>query len=104
MPIFEYRCRRCGTESASFLSGSTPRPRCPSCGSRRLKRLISTISVGGKSPVDDSVLRSRPRDFLERPERFGQAMQAFSAKTGMKLSGDQLDGAMHRLSEAKKRI
>jgi hypothetical protein len=31
-------------------------------------------------------------------------MHAFSVKTGMKLSGEQLDGAMHRLSEAKKRI
>ena len=105
MPIFEYSCRRCGRESALFLSGSQARrPRCPSCGSRRLKRLISAIRVVGGSPTDDSALRSRPREFLERPERFGQAMRAFSAKTGMKLSGEQLDGAMHRLSEAKKRI
>jgi putative FmdB family regulatory protein len=105
MPIFEYSCQRCGRETALFLSGSqTPRPRCSSCGSRRLKRLISAIRVVARSPTDDSALRSRPRDFLERPERFGQAMHAFSVKTGMKLSGEQLDGAMHRLSEAKKRI
>jgi putative FmdB family regulatory protein len=105
MPIFEYACGRCGRESALFFSGSrTPRPRCHSCGSRRLKRLISAIRLVGGSATDDGVLRSRPRDFLERPERFGQAMQAFSAKTGMKLTSEQLDGAMHRLSEAKKRI
>ena len=53
--------------------------------------------------MDESLLRSRPREFLDRPERFGQAMQAFSVRTGMKLSGEQLDGAMHRLSEAKKK-
>jgi hypothetical protein len=59
--------------------------------------------VTGKPTSNDDVLHSRPRDFLDRPERFGQAMRAFSDRTGMKLSGEQLDGAMHRLSEARRK-
>lgn len=31
-------------------------------------------------------------------------MQALSLRTGMKLSGERIDGAMHRLSEAKKKL
>ncbi len=104
MPIYEYACDRCGAGLLQFIrSSEDAAPRCERCGSRRLRRLMSRVNVVGSTRADDGVLRFRPRDFLERPERFGKAMQAFSARTGMKLDAEQVDTAMHRLSEAKKR-
>jgi len=43
MPLFEYRCTRCGDVS-EFLEGVTqdkPTQRCPSCGSEAVERLPS---------------------------------------------------------------
>jgi hypothetical protein len=41
---------------------------------------------------------------LQRPERFEQAMKALELRTGAKLNSEQIDGAMHRLSEAKRKM
>lgn len=104
MPLYEYACRRCGAESTHLMrSVDAAAPRCPECDSPRMRRLISRVRVITGARSDDSVLRSRPRDFLERPERFGEAMRVMSERTGVRLSGEQVDGAMHRLSEAKKK-
>lgn len=102
MPIFEYVCGRCGAEVSAFVRSQDAEPsRCDSCKRGRLKRMISRFSVVGKT-ADASALRSSPRDWLERPERFGQAMKAFEERSGTRLSGERVDDAMHRLSEAKK--
>lgn len=79
-------------------------PRCRSCGSRRLRRLVSRVNVVGVRSPDSSALRSTSRDFLHKPERFGEAMRALETTTGLKLSGEQVDGAMHRLATAKKKL
>jgi putative FmdB family regulatory protein len=104
MPIFEYRCGRCGAET-SFLVLRREREikRCETCGSDELQRVISRVYVASGS-TDESALRARPRDFLQRPERFEQAMKALEVRTGVKLNSEQLDGAMHRLSEAKSKM
>lgn len=43
MPIYEYRCRRCGTRSTvvTLRVGERATPRCSACGSRALTRLPS---------------------------------------------------------------
>jgi putative FmdB family regulatory protein len=104
LPIFEYRCGRCGAET-SFLVLRRERAirRCESCGSDDMQRLISRVYVASGS-ADESALRARPRDFLQRPERLEQAMKALEVRTGVKLNREQLDGAMHRLSEAKSKM
>jgi hypothetical protein len=85
-----------------LVRGADEEPeRCEHCGAPGLRRLVSAFNVRG-APPSERALRYGGRDFLERPERFGEAMRALEMRTGMKLSGEQLDGAMHRLSEAKK--
>ena len=42
------------------------------------------------------------RDFLERPERLGQAVQAIETRTGVKMPADRVDAAMHRPSQTSK--
>ncbi|HTY57129.1 MAG TPA: zinc ribbon domain-containing protein [Candidatus Binataceae bacterium] len=102
MPIFEYRCGRCGAEVGLLVRSHDPEPsRCDSCKRGRLKRVISRFSVGGR-PAETSALQSSPRDWLDRPERFGQAMKAFEQSSGTRFSGERVDDAMHRLSQARK--
>ena len=52
MPIFEFKCKRCGTvfESLCFRSSGEDKGACPSCGSDDSEKLMSTFaSVGGGS-------------------------------------------------------
>jgi putative FmdB family regulatory protein len=58
MPIYEYRCAACGKRSSSLLkSHSEPDPPCPHCGSRDVRRLVSTFatmrSEEGGDDLDD---------------------------------------------------
>lgn len=103
MPLYEYECGRCGGRTTHLVRGTHEVPeRCDACGSRRLERQLSTFSVKNRRPADERALHGRPRDYLERPERLGEAMRALGERTGLALSSERVDDAMHRLSEAKK--
>jgi putative FmdB family regulatory protein len=105
VPIFEYRCGRCGALKNFFLLNGGPEPkRCEACGSTRLRRLMSGFSIRSESrgSDDDEALRYRPREFLEEPAKFEKAMKSLQKRTGVKLKGEQVDDAMHRLSDAKR--
>lgn len=105
MPIFEYRCGRCGAlKNILLLKGDSEPKRCEACGSARLRRLMSGFSVRSESrgSDDDEALRYRPREFLEEPAKFEKAMKSLQKRTGVKLRGEQVDDAMHRLSDAKR--
>jgi len=47
MPIFEYRCNKCGHKT-EFLekSGSKGKHVCKDCGSSNLEKILSSFSVG----------------------------------------------------------
>ncbi|KPJ63370.1 MAG: hypothetical protein AMS15_00650 [Planctomycetes bacterium DG_23] len=51
MPIYEYKCEDCGKVSEVFQKkvNAQEKPACPSCGSKRLAKLISVPSVSVKS-------------------------------------------------------
>ena len=43
MPTYEYECQACGKVHEVFHGINDPQPRkCPSCGKRRLKKLVSS--------------------------------------------------------------
>jgi putative FmdB family regulatory protein len=46
VPIFEYRCRECQSRFETIVRGRAT-PECPSCGSVRLEKLLSTFAVSG---------------------------------------------------------
>ncbi len=48
MPIFEYKCLKCGHKFEELVSGGKS-PHCPKCGSVNLKKLISSFSTNKKS-------------------------------------------------------
>jgi len=41
MPIYDYRCRQCGTVSEVFLRSSNSEVRCPHCSSEDVEKLLS---------------------------------------------------------------
>ncbi|MEW6607941.1 MAG: zinc ribbon domain-containing protein [bacterium] len=54
MPIYEYRCQKCG-EKFELLQGINETPVCNSCGSKELTRLFSPAAVmGGSNQTETS--------------------------------------------------
>ena len=51
MPIYEYRCEKCGEVSEVLVLGGEGKQSCRSCGSEDLTKLMSApnISMGGGS-------------------------------------------------------
>ena len=45
MPLFEYRCRDCEKRFEEIVLGEA-KPRCPSCESRKVEKLLSVFAVG----------------------------------------------------------
>ena len=45
MPIFEFKCKKCG-EVFEALIRSDEKPVCPKCKGKRLEKLISTFNAG----------------------------------------------------------
>jgi len=49
MPAYEYACRDCSREFVAFLSikeyGSSPKIKCPQCGSYNVKKKLSEFTV-----------------------------------------------------------
>jgi putative FmdB family regulatory protein len=46
MPIYEFKCSKCGEEFEDLVPMSDPRTTCPSCGARRVEKLVpSTVGI-----------------------------------------------------------
>ena len=52
MPIYEYRCEKCGTVNEMLVFNTKEQVSCKNCGSAELTKLMSApnISMGGGSP------------------------------------------------------
>ena len=54
MPIYEYRCAKCGKRSSALLPRwDAPDPACPHCEARRLQRLVSTFATQRSEDAGD---------------------------------------------------
>jgi putative FmdB family regulatory protein len=57
MPIYEYRCAKCGTRFEKIVrASSSPAPPCPECGAKKPEKLISApgsvgVAAGGDRPA-----------------------------------------------------
>lgn len=49
MPIFEYRCERCGTVFDALVRRDDEEIECPACGGTKLEKLISGFSSSSPS-------------------------------------------------------
>lgn len=111
MPIYEYRCADCGKVS-SFLTlsvSSSLEPVCSSCGSLRMKRLVSRVAVFRS---EESRLESLadPSKFADLDENDPRSVARWMKKMGRELGEDlgedfesELDQAVEEAEKAKER-
>jgi putative FmdB family regulatory protein len=54
VPIYEYRCAKCGKRSSALLPRwDAPDPPCRHCGSQRVERRVSTFATVRSGDSDD---------------------------------------------------
>jgi putative FmdB family regulatory protein len=46
MPIYEYRCKKCGKAFEFLKKAEGDEPVCPECAGREVERLLSSFAVG----------------------------------------------------------
>ncbi len=49
MPLFDFLCLDCGKSSEFLITGSEDQPKCHSCGSSNLKKLLAAHSSFSKA-------------------------------------------------------
>jgi putative FmdB family regulatory protein len=56
MPIYEFQCKRCGTDSELLVRSSEWKgEKCPACGSARLSKKLSAFAVSGSDEFSSEV-------------------------------------------------
>jgi putative FmdB family regulatory protein len=43
VPLYEFRCRRCGHEFEKLVGAAAPVPACPACGAKKAERKFSVF-------------------------------------------------------------
>ena len=62
MPIFEYRCAKCGHEFESLVRPGKPEPSCAKCGALNPERLLSLPAVKSDTTRAKAMRAARARD------------------------------------------
>jgi len=61
MPIYEFQCEGCGERFEELLAADATGVACPSCGSIRTRRLLSSVSPPGRQPRGAAVRSEESR-------------------------------------------
>lgn len=55
MPLFTYKCKKCGHEKEYLVIGSKGEPeKCQNCSGKKLERKLGKFSCGGSNPGKQS--------------------------------------------------
>lgn len=90
MPIYEFHCQECQRKSSFLLRGSSPdAPRCPTCGSAHLTRIISSFAhhKSEKTRLDEA---GEPKMFpglddYKDPRNIGRWTEKRAKELGLEL-------------------
>jgi len=102
MPVYEYRCNKCGRKFAiwwrSLAQMERSQPRCSRCGSESLQRLVSRVA---HLRSEESRLESLADSGLEGldendPKSMGRWMRRLAEETGEDM-GEEFDEIVGRL-------
>jgi putative FmdB family regulatory protein len=61
MPIYEFECEECGNRFEELVPSEAAEVACPSCGSTRVRRLMSAVSPPGRQPRGAAVRSDESR-------------------------------------------
>ena len=59
MPLYDFRCRACGTEFEALVRATEPAPACRACGHADLERLIPQVVVSTEAQTKRAVTSAR---------------------------------------------
>lgn len=99
MPIYEFRCARCGNLSEVVQRVGARPPPCPVCGSKRMARAVSRTAFHLKGGGWHADLYATPRPGATQPEGAEAAKPTEEkpkdgkAKDGTPAAGATADGA-----------
>lgn len=68
MPIYEFTCKGCGHGFEALVRGKRT-PACPSCGSRKLQRLLSLPGLQTPGTRAKSLKAAKQRDAAQATDR-----------------------------------
>jgi putative FmdB family regulatory protein len=69
MPVYEYRCRHCGTSFEHLLLRASPPARCPGCSGGDLEQLISAFGMSSESTRQSSLSGQHRKVAAARQDR-----------------------------------
>lgn len=69
MPVFEYKCRKCGHQFEYLVLHSSPRPECPTCHEQDLEQLISLCSMSSEATKQANLGAAQAKAAAVRNER-----------------------------------
>jgi putative FmdB family regulatory protein len=72
MPIYEYRCQKCGHEFEALVRPGKQPPACASCGGTELERVFSLPSVKSDTTRAKSMRAAKARDHKQATERVNE--------------------------------
>ncbi len=108
MPIYEYRCLKCGRKS-TFITLSVKaavEPVCRKCGSREVEKLVSRVSVARseESRLESLADPSKLSGVDEKdPKSLARWMKGMGKEMGDEMGGDldeSIDEAMDQSEES----
>ena len=59
MPLYDYDCRTCGHEFEVLIRPGSETPKCTSCGSEELERLLSGFAVSSEQTRANNIAAGR---------------------------------------------
>jgi len=94
MPIYEYQCLECQKISAHLiLPKEELAPFCKYCGSKKVKRIISRVTVlkSTESKIEQFTDPARWGDFESDPRAFEKWMKEVGNEFGEDLSREEME-------------
>ncbi len=92
MPVYEYRCERCGRMFRKLINASAEAPPCPHCASEQVARLISRFAKVRSEEAALEGLADRMEGLDESdPQAMRQMMREMSSEMGEELDEDELE-------------
>lgn len=106
MPIYEFRCARCGHEFERLQKIADPDPdRCPECGAEAVSRLISPVGfrLKGGGWYETDFKQSNRRNVAEPGKAAEGAKPSGDKEAGTKPAGGKKEGKKEKPKKAETR-
>ena len=106
MPIYEYRCRKCGKRFSvlTLRISETPKPECTKCGSTNADRLLSRFAMPKSEEARlDSMSDPSNLGGLDEndPKSVARWMRKMGKEMGDDLGGEDFDQMMDEMEQGE---